>query len=522
MITGTPLPTRYTPTPTNPTDTKGTGSGTPEPVLQGVQLLQGPAQPPGTIALRLKDAAPLWIAGTEDIVAMFYMGDPQDLNPDEVQAVAQQYSGTGAHHAAPGEKRTLQIQITGGELHVIMAAPEYPQEHEFPPEPPDVDDPDDFAGTPGATPFGQIAADTAALIAHKVELVPQLLDAPLPPVLSQIVMGYLGTAIGGSDETLPLTPLDVVAKMLQTATAYPGTRIYLPTLDGTAAVQGIFLGHNGDNDSALVLLEAPPPPEAGFDPTALHPHPNGLSVIYSHPMEIKFWRDPVQPPRLHVVSDPPLQALQAAVGRTVLLAPASDEVGLPVQLLAVTPLEGEPGEQLLSLQVRSNFHPHTNPLQAWEGGGYVGDANQVKDVGAGQYEWTVLTDLASDGVGCAWATLDPLAAPPDDKGAAASADDKRAMAGADEGAPSSQPAARLGASDFSTMAEGTPLLLNGVEARFLGATLPNEAAESIWVTAAADANETAFEPMYSRQGPDPAQRIHLVRYTQTTVQHAQP
>jgi hypothetical protein len=185
-------------------------------------------------------------------------------------------------------------------------------------------------------------------------------------------------------------------------------------------------------------------------------------------------------------------------------------------------LEGEPGEQRLSLQVRSNFPPHTNPLGAWEGAWYVGDANQVKGVGAGQYEWTVLTDLASDGVDCAWATLDPLAAPPDDKGAAAGADDKRAMAGADEVAPGSQPAARLGASDFSTMAEGTPLLLNGVEARFLRTTLPNEAGESIWVTTAADANETAFGPMYSRQGTDPAQRIHLVQYTQTTVQHAQP
>lgn len=515
MITGTPLPTRYTPQPTNPADTKGTGTGTPEPALQGVQLLQGPAQPPGTIALRLQDAAPLWIAGTEDIVAMFYMGDPQDLNPDEVLTVALEVSGKGAHHAAAGDKHTLEINITGGELHVIMAAPDYPHVSDLLPAPQEDDESDNFAGTPGTTPFGQMAAETAALIAQKTALIPQLLDDPLPPVLAQIVVDYVGTPTGGSDETLPVTPLSDVARMRQVDTAYTGTRIYVPTTDGKAAVQGIFLGHDGNNTSSLVLLEASPPPEAGFDPSALHPHPNGVSVIYRHPAETAFWRDPAQPPREHLVNDPPLKALQAAVGHTVLLAPGSDEVGLPVKLLAITPLPDVTGQQpgLMQIQVRSNFHPDTNPLDAWEGLWYEGDVMNLQNLGDGQYDWSVQTDLASDGLDCAWATLDPLVAPPDDKSVAA---------GADDAEPGSQPAARLGADDFSTMAEGTPLLLNGVEARFLRVTAPHEAAESIWVTTAADANETAFGPMYSRQGTDPAQRIHRVQYTQTTVQHAQP
>jgi hypothetical protein len=413
MITGKPLPTRHTP---SPTDTKASGAGTPEPALQVMQEAQDePAQPPGTIALRLMNAEPLWIAGIEDVTVMLYMGDPGDLDTDEVLTIAQQVSGTGAHHAAPGETHMLRFNITGGELHVVMAAPGYPQGNAMLPEPPhfdDTDDSDDFAGTPDATPFGQMADDTAALIAHKIMLVPQLLDDPLPPALSGIVMGYLGTAIGGPDETLPLEPLAKLAHMPLAMSAHTGTRIYLPTIDGTAAVQGIFLGHNGDNRSSLVLLEAPPPPEAGFDPADTYPHPNGVSVIYRHPVDIEFWRDPAQPPRQHIVSDPPLDHLLAAVGHTVLLAPSANEVGLPVQLLAVTPLEGGPGAKRLMLQVRSNFHPHTNPLQAWEGPWSEGDAIDVQDVGAGQYEWTVHTDLASDGEDCAWAMLDPLNAPP--------------------------------------------------------------------------------------------------------------
>lgn len=404
MISGTSLPPYQPLGPTTQPDTKAAAG----PEQPAVQLIQGqPEQPPGTIALRLMNAAPVWVSGTEDVRVMLYLGDPQDLNLDEVQAIAQQVSGTAAHYAAPGGLQTLRFEITGGALDVVMAAPGDPPDD--PADLDDLDDHDDPAGTPGATPPGQVAAGVAALQAHKLQLVPQVLDDPLPPVLTQIVTGYLGTAIGGPDETLPLTPLATVADMKQTATALTGTRIYIPTADGAAAVQGTFLGHAGDNGSSLVVFEAPPPPEAGLDPTAMHPHPNGVSVIYCHPMDVEFWRDPVQPPRQHLVSDPTPQALQAAVGHTVLVAPSADQVGLPVTLLAVTPLEDAPGGQSLALRVRSNFHPQTNPLHAWDGAWYEGEVTGLHEVGDGQYEWTVQTNLASDGMDCAWVTLDPLA-----------------------------------------------------------------------------------------------------------------
>ena len=510
MISGASLPTYQPLGSAGQPDTKA--PGTPEPEQPAMQLLQGqPAQPPGTIALRLMNAAPIWISGTEDITVMLYQGEPQDLNPDEVLAVAQQVSGTGAHHATPGETHTLRFEITGGALDVVMKAPD---------DLPGMDAPEDLVGTPGAIPFGQVATSTAALIARKMAQVPALLDTPLPPVLVQIVTGYLGGAIGGPDEALPLTPLSVVEKMLLTATALTGTRIYVPAADGLAAVQGIFLGHAGDDTASLVLFEAMPPPPAGLDTAAMHPHPNGVSVIYRHPTDIEFWCDPAQPPRLHLVSDPTLQALQAAVGHTVMLAPSADEVGLPVALLAITPLPGEPGQQMLMLHVRSNFDPHTNPLQAWEAAWFEGEVSGLTEVGPGQYEWAVQTNLASDGMDCSWATLDPLApapppplhvndnkmAPPDDK----------SLTGA---MPDSGPEDRLGEAEFSALPPGTPLLLNGVPAQFTRLAARNEPGEAIWVTTGADADGTALGSMHSAPvvGSDPPQTAHLVQYTQTVV-----
>ncbi len=508
MISGTLPPPRTPQATTDLPDTKA--PGTPEPDQPAMHLLQGQhEQPLGTIALRLMNAAPIWVSGTEDISVMLYQGEPQDLNPDEVLAVAQQVSGTGAHHAAPGETHTLRFEITGGALDVVMTAPG---------DLPGMDAPEDLAGTPGATPFGQVAAGTAALVAQKMALVPALLDEPLPPVLVRIVTDYLGGAIGGPDEALPLTPLAVVAKMLRTATTLTGTRIYLPTADGLAAVQGIFLGHTGDGTSSLVLFEVPPPPPAGLDPAAMHPHPNGISVIYRHTMDIEFWCDPAQPPRLHLVSDPTLQALQAAVGHTVLLAPSVDEVGLPVALLAITPMPGEPGQQMLMLQVRSNFDPHTNPLQAWEAAWFEGEVTGMTEVGPGQYEWAVQTNLASDGMDCAWATLDPLAPlppPPCDDKAMVPPDDKSPIGGL----PSGGPVDRLGEDDFTTLPPGTPLLLNGVPAQFTRVAARNEPGEAVWVTTTADADGAALGSMHSApvDGSDPPRTAHLVQYTQTVV-----
>jgi len=119
MISGASLPTYQPLGSAGQPDTKA--PGTPEPEQPAMQLLQGqPAQPPGAIALRLMNAAPIWISGTEDITVMLYQGEPQDLNPDEVLAVAQQVSGTGAHHATPGETHTLRFEITGGALDVVV------------------------------------------------------------------------------------------------------------------------------------------------------------------------------------------------------------------------------------------------------------------------------------------------------------------------------------------------------------------------------------------------------------------
>lgn len=532
MIPGASMPPRSTLSPTGQPESRA--YGTPEPAPQGVQLLRGqPTQPAGTIALRLMNADPIWISGTEDVTVMLYHGDPQDLNADEVLAIAHQVSGTGAHHAAPGEIQTLQFQVTGGDLDVIMTAPAYPPAGDLPEYLQDIDEQEDLAGTPGATPHGLVATRTAAHIAQKVMLVPELLDGPLPPVMAQIVTGYLGAPIGGADETLPMTPLAAVEKMPLTATAWTGTRIYLPAADGAAAVQGIFLGHTGDNGSSLVLLEAPPPPEAGFDPADMHPHPNGVSVIYRHPMEIEFRRDPVQPPRQHLAGKPTLQALEAAVGHYVLLAPSADEVGLPVALLAVTPMEGEPGQRMVRLQVRSNFHPENDPLGAWEGAWYEGEVTSLRDAGAGQYEWAVHTDLNGDGMICAWVTLDPMETPPNtpyqaphqaphqgEAPATAPTDDKRMASGK----PAGQPVGRLEAGDFSTMTAGTPLLLNGMAAQFTRVAASNEPAEAIWVTTDAGADGVALGSMYSEpvKGSDPPQTTHLVQYTQTLVRRAMP
>ena len=69
MISGASLPTYQPLGSAGQPDTKA--PGTPEPEQPAMQLLQGqPAQPPGTIALRLMNAAPIWISGTEDITVM--------------------------------------------------------------------------------------------------------------------------------------------------------------------------------------------------------------------------------------------------------------------------------------------------------------------------------------------------------------------------------------------------------------------------------------------------------------------
>ena len=440
----------------------------------------------------------LWVTGTPNISYVTFGGDLDALDFQEVADCLSQLNSEAAQHAVPGESTPVTRQINGGELIVVLTLPS------------------DADGTPGAAPMGTQAATVMDLAKQKLALASDVLNQFLIKPLTDMSVAYLSM----SDETLPVTPMAMLLKMPRTQIADTGDRTHLPLRTGAhGGVQPCFLGISADNEAAIVAFEAPPPAQAGFEPGAMHPHPNGIAVIYRHPLEDGFWRDTAQPPRTHLHAMPALAQLQAQTHKTVLVAANRFVTGLPVTLLWAKPEPTSPaGQQLVTLRVQSNFHPAHSPLNGWDNawveGGVVKDHESPAD---GVHQWTLQTDLNSDGEDCCCVSFDPLLPPPAPVTTQAGplpADTKACERTGDTKAPAGS---RASVALFATLPLDTPVHVNGVAARFQGEAAPSEAPDAIWVTIDRDTDTSGIGSIRSVVVPGTNLLSHLVSCTQSTV-----
>lgn len=371
---------------------------------------------------------------------------------------------------------------------------------------------DDSAGTPGATPSGQMADSVHQVRTKKRELIADTLNECLLPPLTDISWGYLAPFVDGPDESLPLVETAELLTMQLVETSELGSHVHVPLPDGEGGVKAIYLGVTGDGEASLVLFEAPPPPQLfmtlkpGETEARTHRHPNRISLLYRHPLEAGLLRDSVQPARHHLTAQPSPDELQALIGLSVMVSPNDDETPLPVTLLGVTHTVDADGGRALSLDLESNFDPRANPLGAWETAWHEEDITQVqeKETNAGVYNWALHLRLSDDAIDQCLVLRDPLTPMPPPK---------------DAQPPESKADSQVDTPpvDLTTLAENAPLRINGVPVQFLQMAEPGELGAgdtrpALWVTTDAQTGTAPLNAQRSArvtaQGPE--RMVHLL------------